>query len=257
MGVRRRLLACIMIVLAVLMVGCTQAKSQDPSALKGVQWTLSKSSETAEDLTKLGIMAEFDGTRLSGFSGVNSYTGAYTAEADGTFKAGPLATTMMAGPPQLMAAETLYLKLLGAAEKYEVAEKTLTLTTADGKTLTYEGAAPPDLAGSSWTVTNYNNGKEAVVGTVTGSELTLAFGTDGNVSGSGGVNTFSGPFTSAETSIKIGPLAATMMAGSEELMAQEQQYMTALQAATTWDIANGVLTLRDDKGAMQVVASQK
>jgi len=257
MGASRKLLVCTLILVVMLLVGCTATSSQDPEALKGVQWTLSASSETSADLTKLGIFAEFDGTRMTGFSGVNTYTGPYTVGADGTFSAGPLATTMMAGPPQLMTAETLYLGVLDAAESYEIADKTLTLTTGDGKTLTYQATPAPELAGSSWKVTNYNNGKEAVVGMADGSEVTLSFGTDGTVSGNGGVNTFNGPYESGEDSIKIGPLTSTLMAGPDELMAQEQQYLAALEAATTWEITNGVLTLRDDSGATQVLASQK
>ncbi len=251
------LLVCVSVVVGVALAGCTQASSQDPAALKDVQWTLSASSETEADLTNLGIIAKFDGTRMTGFSGVNSYTGPYEAGDDGTFESGPFASTMMAGPEPAMAAEAAYMKIVDAAEKYEVADGRLTLTTADDKTLTYDAAEPFDLAGSSWTVTGYNNGKEAVVGPVEGSELTLEFGTDKTVSGNGGVNTFNGPFESGDTSIKIGPLMQTKMAGPEELMTQEQQYTIALQAATEWEVANNVLTLRDGEGAMQVVAAKK
>ncbi len=243
--------------LAGVIAGCGGTASQDPAALEGVQWTLTASSETETDLADLGISARFDGASMTGFSGVNTYTGAYTAGDDGTFEAGPFASTLMAGPEEAMAAETAYMKLIDDANKYEVAEGKLTLTTTDGKTLSYEAAEAFTLAGSSWTVTNYNNGAEAVVGPVEGSELTLLFGADNAVSGSGGVNNFNGPFESGDTSIKIGPLATTMMAGPDDLMAQEQQYLAALQAATEWEVANGVLTLRDGEGAMQVVATEK
>ena len=257
MNAVQRLVLCMLAGVAVLTVGCSGASSQDPAALEGVQWTLTASSETATDLTKLGIMAEFDGTRISGFSGVNSYNGPYKAGTDGSFEAGPLVSTLMAGPPAAMSAESAYLKLLEAAEKYAITDGQLTLTTGDEKTLTFEAAEKPKLAGSSWTVTNYNNGKEAVVGVTGDAELTLVFGTDGTVSGSGGVNTFNGPFESDASSIKIGPLATTLMAGPDELMTQEQLYLTALQAATEWDITYGVLSLRDGDDAMQVVASQQ
>lgn len=132
-----------------------------------------------------------------------------------------------------------------------------TLSTADDKTLTYEAAGPFELAGSSWTATGYNNGREAVVSPVEGSELTLEFGTDNTVSGAAGVNNFNGPFASDDTSIQIGPLMQTKMAGPVELMVEEQQYTAALQAATEWEVANDVLTLRDGGGAMQVVATKK
>ena len=75
----RGLLICVAVLVSVALVGCTQENSQDPAALEGVQWTLSASSET--DLTKLGIIAKFDGVRMMGFSGVNSYTGPYEASS--------------------------------------------------------------------------------------------------------------------------------------------------------------------------------
>ena len=87
--------------------------------------------------------------------------------------------------------------------------------------------------------------------------MTLEFGTDNTVSGAGGVNIFDGPFASDDTSIQIGPLMQTKMAGPVELMTEEQQYAAALQAATEWEVANDVLTLRDGGGAMQVVATRK
>ena len=85
------------------------------------------------------------------------------------------------------------------------------------------------------------------------STLTVAFGSDGKVSGNGGVNRFMGDFESGAKSVKIGPLQSTKMAGPPELMTQETAYLTALQNSTTWEIKSGTLTMRDAGGAMQVV----
>ena len=74
---------------ALALAGCVQGAKQDPAALEGVQWTLQSSSEATADLSRFGIIAEFDGKQLAGFSGVNSYSGPYTAGADGSFSAGP------------------------------------------------------------------------------------------------------------------------------------------------------------------------
>lgn len=103
-------------------------------------------------------------------------------------------------------------------------------------------------------MTGYNNGKEAVTSPLFDAELTLTFGSDGTASGNGGVNNFNGPFESDTEAVKIGPLATTKMAGSAELMQQEQQYLTALQAATEWGVSNGILSMRDGEGATQIVA---
>lgn len=228
---------------------------QDPAALEGVAWQLIESSETAVHIGLAGITAAFDGTRMSGSSGVNQYTGEYTAATDGSFSGGPFASTLMAGPEALMQVEAAYMALLEEVESFSVEGGRLTLTTGDGKTLTYQAAAVPVLAGSSWSVTAYNNGAEAVVSAAADSELTLEFGEDGQVSGSAGVNTFSGSYEYGDDgAIAIGPLATTKMAGPEELMQQEALYLAALQSSESWEVVNGVLYLRDADEALQVSA---
>jgi heat shock protein HslJ len=227
---------------------------EDPSALEDVEWHLIESSEASVDLGEAGITAAFDGSQVSGFSGVNQYTGAYSADSDGSFDAGPLASTLMAGPEPLMQVEATYLALLDEAESFSVESGRLTLATADGATLVFEVAATPELSGSSWSVTAYNNGKEAVVSVAADSELTLEFGSDGQVSGSAGVNTFSGSFEYDGDTLSIGPLATTRMAGPQELMEQEALYLAALEASASWEVVNGVLYLRDAEDALQVNA---
>jgi heat shock protein HslJ len=45
-----------------------------------------------------------------------------------------------------------------------------------------------------------------------------------------------------------------MACQSDELDAQEAQYLAALQRAATYDITDGTLTIRDAGGASQVIA---
>jgi heat shock protein HslJ len=238
-----------------LTAGCASSGGGVKSAgdLSGTDWSLVGSSLSSQDLGAAKITAAFDGTQMSGFSGVNQYSGPYTADSSsGSFKAGPLAATQMAGPEPLMAAEGAYLKLLEGCDSYKIEGGKLTLSTGGNESLTYEAAAKAELPGSKWVVTGYNNGKQAVTGPAVDSTLTVAFGTDGKVGGNGGVNTFSGTFESGPSSVKIGPLASTKMAGPPELMTQETLYLTALQNSTTWEIQSGKLTMRDATGAMQI-----
>ncbi len=48
---------------------------------------------------------------------------------------------------------------------------------------------------------------------------------------------------------------ATMMSCGDATDAFEAQYLTALQAATTWAVTSGTLDLRDASGAQQVEAT--
>jgi len=60
------------------------------------------------------------------------------------------------------------------------------------------------------------------------SPLTLEFKDDGTVSGNGGCNDFTGPYTLAEHDLTIGPLAATKKFCGSAADEQEYTYMTFL-----------------------------
>jgi heat shock protein HslJ len=93
------------------------------------------------------------------------------------------------------------------------------------------------LTGVKWEVTGYNNGRQAVVGPLVGTRLNITF-KDGKVSGSGGCNSFHGPFKVDGNALSIGPLATTRkLCPAEDVMAQEREFIAALQTATTWATA--------------------
>jgi heat shock protein HslJ len=85
-----------------------------------------------------------------------------------------------------------------------------------------------------------------------GAEATATF-EGGVVSGSGSVNRYTAAYTTkARDGITIEQAAATLMAGPEDAMAQEQAYFTALTRAATFSVDEGSLTLKDDQGATLV-----
>jgi heat shock protein HslJ len=91
-----------------------------------------------------------------------------------------------------------------------------------------------------------------VVSPVTGSALTAIF-TATEVSGSAGRNTYSGPDILDCSTLKIGPLASTMKACADQAVNdQEQQFLAALQNATTFDQTGNILTLKAAGGENQV-----
>jgi uncharacterized lipoprotein YbaY len=146
---------------------------------------------------------------------------------------------------------------LGSAATFSLEGGNLSLVDAAGTTVATFAPVSSDLAGTSWNVTNYNNGKEAVVGLIADTTITLVFGDSGQVSGSSGCNSFSGTYTSdGAGSIEIGQLASTMMAcvEPEGLMEQEAQFLAALPLAVTYRVEGNVLDLRSADGAMQVRA---
>jgi heat shock protein HslJ len=105
------------------------------SSLAGTMWRLGGWSASSLDPAEFTITAEFTDTKIGGTSAVNQYGGPYTADANGSFSAGRLASTQMAGPEPAMRAETIYLKLLQEATKYVMADGTLTLSDANDNQL--------------------------------------------------------------------------------------------------------------------------
>ena len=101
------------------------------------------------------------------------------------------------------------------------------------------GSSP--LAGTSWRLVELN-GQPVVSG---GDTITLAFAADEpRVSGYGGCNQFSGPYTQNGASLRIGPLLATRRACLEEgLNTQETAYFQALESTTRYSIEGGQLVL--------------
>ena len=88
-----------------------------------------------------------------------------------------------------------------------------------------------------------------------GSRLTLMF-QDGQVSGSSGCNSFHGSFTVSGKALTIHPLATTRRACEDEVMVQEQEFLKALQSATTWNITRGMLDVHRADGERVLTASE-
>jgi heat shock protein HslJ len=76
------------------------------------------------------------------------------------------------------------------------------------------------------------------------SNVTLVFGPAGRVFGSGGCNHYNGAAELTGEGLRFGPLAATMMACPEALMAQEGLFFQTLDRVDRFDISpDGALLL--------------
>jgi len=218
--------------------------------LAGTSWTLS--SLGGKTPTGPIITANFqeDG-RVVGSGGCNSYSGAYQVSGD-KITIGPTASTMKACPEPVMAQETAYLKALEQAATFKADATQLTLFDAGGKPLATFAPQNTGLAGTMWEVLNYNNGRQAVVGMIAGTNLTADFGADGKLSGSGGCNTYGADYKTEGKKITIGPIVTTrkMCAQPAGVMEQEAQYLAALESAATYSIDGDRLEMRTADDAM-------
>jgi heat shock protein HslJ/uncharacterized membrane protein len=238
--------------------GCCRvpADPASPARLEGVNWRLSALPGQAVPAGNGAPTARFERGQVSGFSGCNRFIGNYTVDRD-RLTIGTLAGSMMACPEPAMTIEKAFLSALSGTLSANVADSRLSLApVAGGNALTFELEPRASLEGSKWEVTGYNNGRQAVVGPLLGTRLTIAF-KDGRVSGSGGCNSFHGPFKAEGKALSIGPLATTRkLCSAEGVMAQEQEFIAALQTATTWAIDRGMLDVHRKDGERVLTASE-
>lgn len=92
------------------------------------------------------------------------------------------------------------------------------------------------LLGTAWTLVSFGPaGEETPV--LADSDVTLQFDDAGHGGGSAGCNSYGGDYEIENDSITFSPIVSTMMAcADEDVMDQEQRYLTALQAASRYEL---------------------
>jgi heat shock protein HslJ len=204
---------------------------------------------------KRPVTARFEAGRISGFSGCNRFMGGYTVDRD-KLAIGTLAGTMMACPGPEMALESAFQRALAGTFRFAISDDRLTLTPASGAPLVFQMAPAPRLEGVTWEVTGFNNGRQAVVGALSGTRLTLSF-QDGMVQGHSGCNTFRATFKRDGDRLAIGPAAVTRMAcAGDGVMQQEREFLAALETTTLWTIQDGMLDMHRADGERVLTANQ-
>lgn len=230
------------------------------SDLAGTNWILT-SLNGGPALADTTVTLQFgaDGT-LSGADGCNRYSTSYTQEGTNLTIAQPAASTMMMCPePEgVMEQAGNYMLALAAVTNFSANQNQLALMAGNQIVATFKADAQ-DLAGSDWSVTMFNNGREAVVSLIEGSEVTAFFGDNGELSGSAGCNQYISSYTLSGNTIQIGQIGSTMRLCPEPegIMEQEQAFLAALQSAATFRIEGDQLTLRTAADAIAVMMTRR
>ena len=228
----------------------TPTGAGDDAALNGTQWALDVARHGGERGETVSPWIKFEDGRVSGSDGCNRFSGSYEA-SDGALTLGPLAGTQIAcdGAAGRVAASVT--EGFGMVDGYAISGETLRLTSGGEVRLTY--AAQPAGVEGAWTATSVLYG-DAIHGIVTGTKLTARFGADGTVSGSGGCNTFKGPYVFDSGPLDLGPLSATRKAcKSPRAGEQERGYFAALESVVRVEQAGDGLTLFNSQDQMAVI----
>lgn len=245
---------CLVVLVAALLAACSAMSPPDKSAaLDGTNWVLA----TLPGRTLIAdsfVTLRFEDGRVSGTDGCNRYSGAYTASDLQLQFDGSMATTMMACSEPVMEQANAFMTALAKVRSYRIAAGQLILLSADDALVANLQRQDQEFAGTAWQVTGINNGREAVVGVLSGTTLTLTFTPDNKLSGSAGCNNYVANYTRTAAALDIGPAAATRMMCSQPagVMEQEQQFLQALETVVSAQQEGNRLELRTASGALAV-----
>jgi heat shock protein HslJ len=241
------------------------AGADEPSAapeagsdLAGTSWVLSAlNGELPVTGTTITLQLGADGT-VSGTDGCNQFNTSYTQEGSSLTFTQPGASTMMACPEPVMTQATDFMTALGAVDSFMLGEDSLSLTSAGETTLAFV-AQSTDLADTAWDVVSYNNGREAVVGLIAGTEISANFGVGGDLTGNAGCNEYFTSFTAGDGNVQIGAPATTFRFCAEPpgVMEQESEYLAALASVATYGVQGNLLQMRTAEDQLAVVMVRK
>ncbi|MGB5687558.1 MAG: META domain-containing protein [Candidatus Electrothrix sp.] len=251
----RKIVTLLTAVLCLFVTGCALiGQGGTPTVLDNTSWVLER-LHGQPVIQGHRLTLNFEKNKINGSTGCNSYSGSYTGKDDGAWHMEEISTTEMAcSPSQVMVQEEQFFNTLKTAAAYEIINEKLTLKNGAGQTLAVFIAPVQGLQGTSWLVTAYNNDAD-LTSILPGSTVTVTFGTDSRVSGSAGCNRYFGTYTStvAQRNINIAQVGrTTMLCQPADAMVQEGNFITALKAATSYQIAGQHLTLSKADGSLAV-----
>jgi heat shock protein HslJ len=106
------------------------------------------------------------------------------------------------------------------------------------------------LTSGRWLLQSYSTQAGGLQTPLAGTQVTARFEANGNLSGSGGCNTYSGGFTAYDQTLKIGQLTATqaLCGAPQGIMEQESTFLALMRQANSFFISAGQLTVYDGAG---------
>ncbi len=239
---------------AIGLAGCASTKSTtEPPSLEGSAWVLASLPGRTLDPDATST-ARFEGGRVAGTDGCNRYSMPFTVRGS-EVRIGPKGpSTLMACPERTMVQAEAFTAAMLGARSFRRGEGTLQLLDGSGAVAATLVTQARSLAGTSWIVVNINNGRQAVVGIVSGSVLTMEFDTGGRVSGTTGCNRYTATYRAEGDDLRFSSVAATRLAcANQAVTVQERAFLRALETVATMSFEGDRLDLRQADGALAII----
>ena len=229
-------------------------KTGSAEPLAGTNWTLVTLGGQAP-LSDTTVTLRFASSgSVSGSDGCNVYHGSYSVDGTTICFGSEFVSSQMACPEAIMSQAKAYSRALQRAAAYAVDADRLLLRVTGDNELAVFAAQDITVVGTSWKVTAYNDGQQAVVSVITGTEITATFGADDRLAGSAGCNNYFASYRVDGEAIAIGVPGTTRKACAEPegVMEQERLYLGALRSAATFQVDGDKMHLRTTAGALAV-----
>ncbi|MFI8824050.1 META domain-containing protein [Streptomyces sp. NPDC053431] len=217
----------------------------------GSHWTIAAVTlDGARSVAPTGARLEIaENGRAQGDTGCNHFGAAVAVHGD-TLTVSSQEVTEIGCPADRERFERALLKAFSGELKGKLKQKTLTLTSADGRNgveLTAETGVP--LVGTTWTVDALLDGETAAA-LPAGSEgkAKLTFGKDGRLTGSLGCNRVTAPAKVTDRTITLGAIATTRMMCTGPQMELETKLYDALDGPLAYRLDHRTLTVTDADG---------
>ena len=201
------------------------------------------------------VTLEFrDKAAIGGSGGCNHYGGSYERNGSMITIGQIFSTLMYCEEAGVSERESAYLGLLGEVRMYRIESDSLRFIDGAGtEVLVFTRASPVaslPLTGTTWVLESLASGKDAVVSLIAGTRIDAVFTGNGSVSGSAGCNQYFASYTSAGTSLTLGPVGSTKKYCGEPggIMGQEQAFLSLLSRAGGYKIEGDQLVLEDKEG---------
>ena len=249
-------------IISMFMINCFVLSAAKTVNLNGTSWELSGIKQNGLNLqipnnTKVAV--SFSGNKINGFSGINRFNGTYRIRNSALLTT--LNTTLMGGPEELMNFEVAFLDILQSSPRISNNANTLTLKNRNGDTLTFSKNSSSnqsdsnslsnlsrELSGTKWELIKMDRKEMKDVFSPNDNGITISF--SGNkISGNSGINNYFGDYIVTAGNVTVGAIGSTEMAGPDNLMKLERQYLELLQNAKKIELVNKTtLIFTTDKG---------
>ncbi len=192
----------------------------------------------------------FTADTVSGTTGCNHFTAAYTSSGASGIILSPGAMTAMACSDALMQQETAFTQAMSQVTAYSPSGDAMLLQDASGavqlKLAKQETPSPKPFEGTTWSLQTIRTG-EVAASVVAGSSVTMQI-SGGKLSGKA-CNTFRADVTTDGDNVTVGPVMSTKMAClNEDLNKQEQTVLDLLGKAASMKITGSNLQLSTGDG---------